>query len=431
MLRSTNLLKKVLFLFLSATLLLGLSMTPTTHANYQSGKPGVIGALNDAALADLAEPINPQFGVNTEQRVGGPPTAQETFTTNFMIESPTYHVGSIHTQDGWLAFGSAGQGCTTAYDHKVETLPLGNPFGQLALRVSDAYGSGCFGDFTFTKQTTVDAGEPNSTTEGFGHGARRLPHFDASFDFQVIKSSATGLSVVVSDDLGGGSRMNWVQLYLLDQNTLQINFADFEKDIVPGGDFVIKTFKNLDISRDSATKKHNLKTSTTFIQGSDDRVEVFLDGNLIGVGVSWKYYFVLYQPEFYSNFTTPASRAVNRKLIRTSVANPANLGKGFYFDNFVEVASQDKDGDGVVDSVDQCPGSTPLYQTVTIRGKCDTGIKNRESFSNSAGCTLADDVNSLVNNLSGLKTYLQQGKVAGRITSQEEQTLFFAVVNCK
>ena len=78
-----------------------------------------------------------------------------------------YALGNINGQQGWMKSG--------LYDVEVATVgsftaASGYGFGTQALRLSDAYTSGAFGDQTFSSALLSPAGESPAK-----------PHFDASF----------------------------------------------------------------------------------------------------------------------------------------------------------------------------------------------------------------------------------------------------------
>ena len=97
-----------------------------------------------------------------------------------------FATGTVHTQNGWSSLGAAGLGCAV-YDHAivdntgaVYSYPT---FGTYSLRISNAVGSGCFGDQTFSKSLVDEAGETAATSGVPAQsGGTRQKHFEAQFD---------------------------------------------------------------------------------------------------------------------------------------------------------------------------------------------------------------------------------------------------------
>jgi len=88
------------------------------------------------------------------------------------FEAPTYTVGGINGQNGWVKTGT--------YDSAVATVAsypaaAGYGFGAQALRISSSVTSGSFGDQTFAPSLTMFATEPqaNASPGGF---IRRWPN---------------------------------------------------------------------------------------------------------------------------------------------------------------------------------------------------------------------------------------------------------------
>src|SRR3990167_7822154 len=99
------------------------------------------------------------------------------------FEDPPYTLGTIDGQDGWSSLGAAGSGCAV-YDHAVSS-SFGVPdFGLQSLRISNAVTSGCFGDMTFSKSLTDEAGETDAQNGGMSDGTRQN-HFEGEFDIRA------------------------------------------------------------------------------------------------------------------------------------------------------------------------------------------------------------------------------------------------------
>lgn len=251
-------------------------------------------------------------------------------STGVQFESPTYALGPIHNQDGWSSAGAAGAGCAV-YDHAVVSNTYGYAsFGAQSLRMSNAVTSGCFGDQTFSKSLTDEAGEAAAQADGMSGGTRQ-GHFEAQWDFAstVPGSEQPGLTVTASPDRGDGARMSWIQM--ADTPTgLAVNFYDYQDGAVePAGTCVTGdnfVFTNVASGLDR-TVPHTIKVTMDLVDGvNNDVVKVYVDGVLRHTGTSWEGYFNYCE----SNPT----RTVDSILFRTGgAAVPATVGNGFVIDN--------------------------------------------------------------------------------------------------
>lgn len=259
----------------------------------------------------------------------------DTNTINF--EAPTYIVGNINGQDGWSKTG--------LYDVEVVTNTYGYAsFGGQSLRISNAITSSSFGDHTFSKPLTEEAGETNAYV--VTPTAVRNPYFVAQWDFAstIPGAEQPGLSVVASPDRGDGGRMSWVQMK--DTPTgLEVNFYDYQdappygsnaipsNGVGPEDDFV---FTNV-ASGLSRTVPHTIRIEMTLLDGPhNDIVKVCVDGTLCHTGTSWEDYFRWNQGPGDAEMTAPVreSRVVRSMLFRTGgAAAPATAGNGFLIDN--------------------------------------------------------------------------------------------------
>jgi len=244
------------------------------------------------------------------------------------VDFEGYTLGTIDGQDGWSSDGAAGSGCAV-YDHVVAdptTYGVGS-FGSRSLRISNAVTSGCFGDQTFSKPLTDDAGESlasDAETGGLSGGTRQS-YFEAEWDFAstVPGAEQPGLSTVASPDRGDGARMSWVQMTDTPAG-LEVNFFDYQISAAPPtGAFV---FTNV-ISGLDRTVPHHIKITMQFVDGPEnDCVQVYVDGALLHTGTSWEDFFRQVQP--------PGTRTVDCVLFRTGgTAAPATAGFGFLIDN--------------------------------------------------------------------------------------------------
>lgn len=282
--------------------------------------------------------------------LAGIPAPADGITVDF--EPPVYATGLVHLQSGWIASGSAGMGCAV-YDVAVVSNTYGYPtFGAQSLRDSNARTSGCFGDQTYSKPVTDEAGEGganNAAPSGLPvmSGGVRQSHFEAQWDFAstVPGAEQPGLSVVASPDRGDGARMSWIQM----QDTpdgLQVNFFDYV-DAAPFGTLgspgdgcnTEDDFRFTEVATGlDRTVPHTIRLVMDFHDGpANDIVEVWVDGTLLHVGTSWEDYFHWCEGAggpYDQGYGSNESRTVDCLLFRTGgAAVPAHLGKGFLIDN--------------------------------------------------------------------------------------------------
>ena len=247
-----------------------------------------------------------------------------------------FSLGSPNGQEGWVATGSAGTGCTT-YDHAiVDSTAYGHAsFGSKSLRMSNAATSGCFSDQTFSQSLADEAGEPGAANDGFSGGTRQA-HFEAQWDFAstVPGAEQPGLSVTASPDRGDGARMSWIQMADA-PGGLEVNFYDYRDEHVVGAslgdpagravndDFFLSTVAD-GLDRGAV---HTIRVSMDFLPGPrNDVVRVWVDGVLRHVDTSWEDYFRFFEGN--------PTRTVDSILFRTGGdAAPATAGKGFLIDN--------------------------------------------------------------------------------------------------
>ena len=250
------------------------------------------------------------------------------------FENPPYTTGTINTQDGWSSFGSAGSGCAL-YDHGVVPNTFGyGSFGSQSLRISNAVTSGCFGDQTFSKSLTDEAGETSAVNNGMSGGTRQL-HFEAQFDLASTtpNTEQVGLAMSTSPDRGDGARMSYLR-FEDKPDGIHVFFDDYQ-DIAPFGGSVGDSangcgdeddFFETDIGTLTRTP-HAIKFSMDFVDGTrNDVVKIYIDGVLEHTGTSWEDYFRYCE----GNQTRP----VDSMLFRTGgTAAPATAGQGFVIDN--------------------------------------------------------------------------------------------------
>lgn len=262
--------------------------------------------------------------------------------TKINFESPTYTIGGINGQDGWTALGSAGSGCAK-YDEGVVANIYGyQTFGKQSFRISDAVTSGCFNDQAFAKPLKDAVGETSATAGTYSVGKRQR-HFEMKFDVASTtpKALQPGLHVSVSPDRGDGSRMSYLR-FEDSLGGLNVFFDDVQGISNPANFVESQIATGL-----NRAKPHHIKLTLDALDGpSNDIVKVWIDGLLVKTGTSWENYY-RYDSEAQAE---QSPRIVKAVIFRAGgVANPADLGKGFVFDNLT-LAS----GSIVPTSQDQC-----------------------------------------------------------------------------
>ena len=256
------------------------------------------------------------------------------------MESGIWYVpGTIHGQDDWSSTGS--------FDHVVVLNAAAIPaysyptFELQSLRISNAVTSGSFGDQTFSKRSANYAGETESNCSIYCQGTRQS-HFEVEWDFASTISAAEqpGLAVSASPDRGDGARMSFVRFR--DTPTgLAVDFNDVQGTTSDPDHCPLLTVNPRSANFTEATGvatglnravPHTIKLTMDLLEGpSNDIVKVYVDGSLRHTGTSWEDYY-RYDCEAAAHGGNPP--IVNRLLYRTAGAPvPANLGKGFVFDN--------------------------------------------------------------------------------------------------
>jgi hypothetical protein len=245
--------------------------------------------------------------------------------------SQGYVPGDIGGQQGW-------QKLNPAFDVKVATVATypdasGYGFGTQALRLSDAYTSGSFGDQTFSPPLLSPAGE----------GAAK--HFEAFFLIGSTKAAEqTGMHVSVSPDDGNGARMSYLRFE--DQSDgIHAFFDDVQQPGPCGPTPGCANFVETEIATLSRSRPHSIRFSMDFKNGpGNDVVRIYIDGRKKITGTSWEDYY-RYDPEAAAHLGQPPK--VSRLLFRESgTAHPANLGFGYLVD-YVTLASTSRwDDDG-------------------------------------------------------------------------------------
>lgn len=249
------------------------------------------------------------------------PAVASADSSNINFESPTYSLGNINGQDGWSKTGP--------YDSEVVSNTYGfSSFGSQSLRISNGVTSGSFGDQTFSKSLTDEAGETDALNNGYSGGTRQ-PYFEAQFDIaSTSQAQQPGLVLSVSPDRGDGARMSYLRFE--DQaDGIHVFFDDVTD---PTHAVNGETFNESDVATLTRTP-HTIKLSMNFVDGPDnDVVKVYVDGNLVHTGTSWEDY---YRYDTESNPTLANnSRTVDSLLFRAGGTQVSgNLGNGYLFDN--------------------------------------------------------------------------------------------------
>lgn len=238
-----------------------------------------------------------------------------------IFEAPTYTTGDINGQDGWMKTNAAFD--VAVADVSLFSAASGYGFGDQALRLSDAYTSGSFGDQTFSPGLLSPAGE----------SAAR--HFDASFQIgTTLATEQTGLSMSVSPDNGQGARMSYLRF--VDQSDGVHVFFDDVTDPGPLG--TVAEFNETGIATLSRTSAHTIRFLINFKTGpGNDDVKIFIDGKKLITGTTWEDYY-RYDPEQTGGGNEVPT--VSKMLFRFGgTAVPANAGNGFLVDNLSLMSS--------------------------------------------------------------------------------------------
>lgn len=269
--------------------------------------------------------------------------------------------GTVNGQDGWLA---------SNVNVDQDVVPVA---GGKALRISNAFFQGSFGDMPHSKPVLKPAGE--------NEAANVLVN---TFTIQAPVDYKPGLAMAVSPDDGQGSRMSRVRF---DDTSvgIKVSFAD-------------ATFVDQPIATLDRTKTYSVEIKTTFVQGHDnDVVTVSIDGDEVKRGGSWENYY-----RFDEERNPSAS---DRLMIRpTTPVAPNTMDNGFLFD---DVTSQSYHVDN----------PAPLHPAVLPQGpKGDTGNTGATGATGSTGATGATGANGVngKDGVNGVTTIIHdRGAVTG------------------
>ncbi len=249
--------------------------------------------------------------------------AQAEEAAQITFEPPTYTVGSIHNQDGWVKLNES-------FDVVVASQSTYPSFGAQSLRISNAVTSGTFGDQAYSKPLANEAGETESTNNGQS-GGERQPRFEAQWEFASVTGvEQPGLRITARPSRGDNGNMSYVSMADTPSG-LEVTFYDVQyANPGPGvANFVPTTV----VSGLDRTVPHTIRLEMEFIDGpSNDIVTVTVDDTYTHTGTSWEDYF-RWDPEAQAE---QSPRTVDSILFRLSgTAAPSTNGYGFYIDNML------------------------------------------------------------------------------------------------
>ncbi len=261
-----------------------------------------------------------------------PPPPWEPVASNVIdFEPPTYGVGTVHNQDGWLATNAA-------LDEEVVATTgfAGAPdaFETQSWRYSNVVGPGSFGDYPFSKPLAAEAGEADALHNGPGSGNRQ-PFFATVFTIASSNGAAqNGLSIDVSPDRGDGARMSLLR-FTHTATDLDIDFFDvqgLEMGEGPAPCFQCANFVETDLGNFDEAVPHTIEIRMVFVPGpSNDLVSILVDGTVEHLGTSWEDYY-RFDTESSPTPADQVSRTVDSLLFRRA-ETAAVAGNGFLIDN--------------------------------------------------------------------------------------------------
>ncbi len=235
-----------------------------------------------------------------------------THSTSFTGFTP----GSVNGQGGWGV-------SNPNFDQEVVNLS-----GNQALRLSNRFTSGSFGDQTFAPRpggTGMTAADPVNGQPGFfaGQGSTGASYnrFIGSFDVRSVATGATdtGARITVSPDNGQGGRQGFVGI----ENTAA-GVAVTTFDVNASGGFVGPTT----IATMGFGDWFNLRFEIDFYDGAmDDVVQIFINDTLVSTTDSWEQFYAMTQAAIH-----PLGVPVQTLLYRMS-GTAVPQAQGFYIDN--------------------------------------------------------------------------------------------------
>jgi hypothetical protein len=242
------------------------------------------------------------------------------------FETPTYTLGNINGQDGWMKTGP--------YDATVSPSGGTAGIGAQSLRISNAVTNSSFGDMTFSRPLVNEAGETGAVNGGFSGGARQSS-YQIQFNLASVTPGAvqTGLAMSIAPDRGDGARMSYLRFE--DQNDgIHVIFDEYI-DAAPRGTNVGDAagcgveddFTDVSIATLDRSVAHTIKIVMVFVDGPhNDFVQIYIDGVLKKTGTSWEDYFRFCEGN--------PTRTVDSLLFRTAGTAAGTVGvNGFLFDN--------------------------------------------------------------------------------------------------
>jgi hypothetical protein len=219
--------------------------------------------------------------------------------------------GSVDGQDGWQS---------TNPNQVQSVVDNVSHSGNKSWLRSSAFGQGTFGDQPQSASVGVFVGESGST--GFsGYNSITSSIWFRAADTTGADGTTLGYSLTDTN----GARMWSVTMQNTDAGSLGLTAFDVDPLTGPGTANFVGHSLGSSIDR---SIWHNLTVNTTFLDGeSNDTVQYFLDGNLVGTYGTWEQYY-RYDPEQAGNGNQLFG--VDRMMFRSS-SNAG--GQGFYFDD--------------------------------------------------------------------------------------------------
>lgn len=272
-------------------------------------------------------------------------TVEITVAEGFLVDFESFSLGTPAGQQGWRQSNSN-------YDTEIVNVasfrsePAFAIFGEQALRMSNFFITGSFGDQLFTPDVAVPVGEtrvrdtvaPLRDTTGLP----RNTTFELEFDFGTTSADQqVGLAMSISPDNGAGGRMSYLLFEDL-ADGITVRFVDYPitpAPVLPAVAYVYTTVAE-DLSREMP---HHVRLVMTVVEGGpepgdlapqpNDIVEVYINGELIYTGTSWEAYYPQVPVPPYENRQPDITQTVLFRLSGTAVS--ANEDEGFLFDNIV------------------------------------------------------------------------------------------------
>ena len=315
----------------------------------------------------------------------------DSVSVNF--EDPPYTLGNINGQDGWSK-------TNPSFDVEVDDSMGTTGFGAQSLRFSNAFTTGSFGDQTFSKSLSDEAGEVDAVNGGLSGGTRQN-HFEGEFDFTSTQSTQQpGLFLSVSPDRGDGARMSYLG-FSDEAGGIDVIFYDVQGENAgfQAANFVGTTVAT-GLSRDDV---HTAKFVIDFVDGpSNDVVEIYIDGVLVHTGTTWENYF-RFDTESQGNphdvGLENKSRTVDSLLFRAGGASaPGTSGAGFLIDNLELTSSTPP------------PPPAPVARNINS-SSITMNIANRGSINNTTQADSHTGQNIALGSIGGL------GGFGGSVTS--------------